>query len=180
MTEVAVVGIGGWGKNLARNYFQIADANLRYVCDLDKAKLDAAHTQYPGVRAVDDFATMLDDPELDAVVIATTAPTHYRLAKSALQANKDVYVEKPFVLDVTEAEELIKLAEEKKKDDSAAQKTPAPAKGAPAKGASAAPAAPAAAPASGPAPEAKEKKQKPSARFGGSAKAARRKLRKKK
>jgi len=110
MSEIAVVGVGGWGKNLARNYFQIAEANLRYVCDLDEKKLEAARSQYPGVQTTDDFDEMLKDPELDAVVIATTAPTHYRLAKSALLAEKDVYVEKPFVLEVAEAEELIELA----------------------------------------------------------------------
>lgn len=111
MSEIAVVGVGGWGRNLARNYFQIGEANLRYVCDLDEKKLEAALTQYPGVRITNDFDEMLKDPELDAVVIATTGPTHYRLAKKALLAEKDVYVEKPFVLEVPQAEELIELAE---------------------------------------------------------------------
>ncbi|HNP62632.1 MAG TPA: Gfo/Idh/MocA family oxidoreductase [Woeseiaceae bacterium] len=111
MSEIAVVGIGGWGKNLARNYFEIGEANLRYVCDLDEKKLKAAHSQYPGVRCTTDFEEMLKDPELDAVVIATTGPTHYRLARMALLAKKDVYVEKPFVLEVPQAEELIELAE---------------------------------------------------------------------
>ena len=50
MIEVAVVGVGGWGKNLARNYFQIPDANLRYVCDLDEQKLQHSRSQFPGVR----------------------------------------------------------------------------------------------------------------------------------
>lgn len=111
MSEIAVVGIGGWGKNLARNYFQIGEANLRYVCDLDEKKLEVALSQYPGVRTTTDFDEMLKDPELDAVVIATTGPTHYDLAKKALLAEKDVYVEKPFVLEVEQAQELIELAE---------------------------------------------------------------------
>ena len=111
MIEVAVVGVGGWGKNLARNYFQIAEANLRYVCDLDDNKLEAARNQYPGVLTTNNFDEMLTDTGLDAVVIATTAPSHYPLAKAALLANKDVYVEKPFVLEVAEAEELVELAE---------------------------------------------------------------------
>ena len=113
--EVAVVGIGGWGKNLARNYFQIADANLRYVCDLDEQKLAAAASQYPGATPTNDFNQLLNDPELDAIVIATLAPTHYKLAKQALEADKDVYVEKPFVLDVEHAEELIALAESRER-----------------------------------------------------------------
>jgi predicted dehydrogenase len=115
MIEVGVVGIGGWGKNLARNYSQIAEANLRYVCDLDQAKLEQAKRQYPGTRLTSEFQQLLDDPELQAVVIATTAPAHYELCKRALLAGKDVYVEKPFVLDVGHAEELIRLGDEHKR-----------------------------------------------------------------
>ena len=109
--EVAVVGVGGWGKNLARNYFQIPGANLRYACDLDPDKLAIAETQYPGVKTTDDFESLLKDPVLDAIVIATTAPTHYALAKRALRAGKDVYVEKPFVMEVDQARELIDIAD---------------------------------------------------------------------
>jgi len=115
MVEVAVVGIGGWGKNLARNYAQIPEANLRYVCDLDQAKLDQATRQYPGTRMTRSYDEVLADPVLNAVVIATTAPSHYALCKQALLAGKDVYVEKPFVLTVGEAEELIRLGEQHKR-----------------------------------------------------------------
>lgn len=108
--EVAVVGVGGWGKNLARNYAQIPEANLRYVCDLDIAKLENFQRQFPRVRITREFGELLEDPELQAIVIATTAPTHYELCKRALEAGKDVYVEKPFVLRVSEAEDLIDRA----------------------------------------------------------------------
>ena len=106
MIEVAVVGVGGWGKNLARNYYQLPEANLRYICDLDPEKLVSIKRQYPGAQTTNSFDDVLADPELNAVVIATTGPTHYSLAKQALLAGKDVYVEKPFVLDVDEALEL--------------------------------------------------------------------------
>lgn len=112
MTSVAVVGIGGWGKNLARNYYQIAEAELRYVCDLDRDKLASAERQFPGARITTRFDDLLEDSDLDAIVIATTAPSHYELSKASLLAGKDVYVEKPFVLTVREAEELIDLAEQ--------------------------------------------------------------------
>jgi predicted dehydrogenase len=111
MIEVAVVGVGGWGKNLARNYYQLPEANLRYICDLDREKLDRMKQQYPDANTTDRYESVLDDPDLDAIVIATTGPTHYALAKKALLAGKDVYVEKPFVLKVEEAEELTALAE---------------------------------------------------------------------
>ncbi len=115
MIEVAVVGIGGWGKNLARNYSQIPEANLRYICDLDQKKLDQAVRQYPGTRLTRDFNELLADPALNAIVIATTGPSHFPLCKQALQAGKDVYVEKPFVLEVGHAQELIKLAEQQQR-----------------------------------------------------------------
>jgi len=111
MIEVAVVGVGGWGKNLARNYYQLPEANLRYICDLDPEKLKSMKRLYPGTTMSDDFQEILKDPDLNAIVIATTGPTHYTLAKQALLAGKDVYVEKPFVLDVGEAAELTELAE---------------------------------------------------------------------
>lgn len=111
MIEVAVVGVGGWGKNLARNYYQLPDANLRYICDLDTKKLEAMGQLYPGTMTTTDYEEVLADPELHAVVIATLGPTHYPLAKQALAAGKDVYVEKPFVLEVDHATELTEMAE---------------------------------------------------------------------
>lgn len=111
MIEVAVVGAGGWGKNLARNYSQIPDARLRYVCDLDQKKLDALRPQYPEARMTRDLAEVLQDPAVQAVVIATTGPTHFPLGRQALEAGKDVYIEKPFTLEVGHAEELIRIAE---------------------------------------------------------------------
>jgi len=107
-----VVGVGGWGKNLARNYYQIPEANLRYICDLDRKKLEGIASMYPGTASTTSYDDVLADKSIQAVVIATTGPTHYRLTKQALDAGKDVYVEKPFVLEVHEAEELTALADE--------------------------------------------------------------------
>ncbi|MCI0590803.1 MAG: Gfo/Idh/MocA family oxidoreductase [Gammaproteobacteria bacterium] len=110
MTTVAVVGLGGWGNNLARNYFEIPQCKLRYLCDANASLLRNLQAQLPGPRGVTDFREILRDSEVEAVVLATPAPTHYTLCREALLAGKDVYVEKPFVLDVREAEELIGLA----------------------------------------------------------------------
>ena len=69
MVEIAVVGIGGWGKNLARNYAQIPEANLRYVCDLDQAKLDQA-TQAAKARIISNHAKngMPTDPSQNSAL----------------------------------------------------------------------------------------------------------------
>ncbi len=112
---VAVVGVGGWGKNLARNYSQIPTARLKYLCDLDADKLAAVHSQFPAENTTTEFGDLIADPELDAIVIATTGPSHYSLCKQALMADKDVYVEKPFVLSVAEAEEIVALADERER-----------------------------------------------------------------
>jgi UDP-2-acetamido-3-amino-2,3-dideoxy-glucuronate N-acetyltransferase len=56
---------------------------------------------------------LLADPSVDAVALATPAVTHYEMAKAALQAGKDVLVEKPLAVDVKHGEELVKVAEEK-------------------------------------------------------------------
>ena len=111
MLNVAVVGVGGWGKNLARNFFQIPDCSLRYVCDLSPRRLQEIQRQLPGTAVTTRFEDVVADPELDACVIATTAASHYGLAKAALRAGKDVFVEKPFVLEVDQAEELVRIAE---------------------------------------------------------------------
>lgn len=111
MVQVAVAGVGGWGKNLVRNYSQIPQCSLKYICDLDRKKLEQLRLQLPSIKVTTSFADLLEDPDLQAIIVATTAPTHYTLCKAALQAGKDVYVEKPFVLAVAQAEELIQVAQ---------------------------------------------------------------------
>src|SRR3989441_5728051 len=112
MLNVAVVGVGGWGKNLARNYFQIPDCSLKYICDLNRDRLEGLQRQLPGTAITTRFQDLVTDPDLQAIVIATTASTHYALCKAALRAGKDVFVEKPFVLEVPQADELVRIAEQ--------------------------------------------------------------------
>jgi predicted dehydrogenase len=115
MITLAVVGVGGWGKNLARNYHEMPDCRLKYLCDLDREKLDGVQRQLPGTTATTDFDAILRDHEVQAVVVATPARTHYALCKQALEHGKDVYVEKPFVLETRQAEELIDLAKQRER-----------------------------------------------------------------
>jgi len=108
--NVAVVGVGGWGKNIARNYSEIPKANLRYLCDLDPGKLEKNAVQLKPQKTTETFSDLLNDEQLHAIIVATPAPTHYTLCRQALLAGKDVYVEKPFVLSTKEARELVDLA----------------------------------------------------------------------
>jgi len=110
MVGVAVVGAGNWGRNLVRNFASLPGAELRYVCDTnEKARLAMAQA-YPKIRAVTELAAPLHDPAVEAVVVATDAPSHYHVAKAALEAGKHVYVEKPLTLSAAQAQELTDLA----------------------------------------------------------------------
>ncbi len=109
MTKIGLVGLGYWGPNLARNFGELAD--LRWLCDLDPELREHFAERYPNARVTGDFDELLNDPELEAVVIATPAPTHYELAKRALEAGKHVLVEKPPALNAADAEDLLATAE---------------------------------------------------------------------
>ena len=108
---MAQIGVGQWGKNLLRNFAELAE--LRWICDLDDARLQQFAPRYPSARATTSIDDVLDDDELDAVVVATPVPTHYELAKRVLDAGKHVFVEKPPAMRGAEMEELCELAEER-------------------------------------------------------------------
>jgi predicted dehydrogenase len=103
------VGLGYWGRNLARVFDDEAD--LAWLCDASEALREEFARRYPNARLTGDFAEMIAAADVDAVVIATPVPTHFPLAKAALEAGKHVFVEKPPAMRVAEMEELIAIAE---------------------------------------------------------------------
>jgi predicted dehydrogenase len=112
MVTVAVVGAGGWGKNLIRNFYEIPTCRLKSICDLNEKALAAAQAGHKGAEVTADVAAVLGDPEVDAVVVATHAAGHYALACQALAAGKHVFVEKPMTLSPADAEDLVRRADE--------------------------------------------------------------------
>lgn len=108
--QVGVVGCGYWGPNLIRNLAYLPGATLRALCDLDQAKLKAMSALYNPTYNTSDYNALLGDDDLQAIVIATSAHTHYDLAKAALEAGKHIMVEKPIALHSHEAAELVSLA----------------------------------------------------------------------
>jgi predicted dehydrogenase len=110
MRRVGVVGLGAWGWNVARNFAEIKDCKLVTCCDMDERRRAAAARAWPEVNPVATFDEMLAQ-EIDAVVIASPAVTHYELSKKALLMGRDVFVEKPFTLNLGHAEELVELAD---------------------------------------------------------------------
>jgi UDP-2-acetamido-3-amino-2,3-dideoxy-glucuronate N-acetyltransferase len=111
--NVAVVGVGHWGKNLVRNFYDLGV--LSVLCDAQGSVEASYRSQYQKVRFCREFSEVLTDPSITAVALATPAVTHYEMAKAALEAGKDVFVEKPLAVEVMHGETLVKLAEAKRR-----------------------------------------------------------------
>jgi predicted dehydrogenase len=111
VTRVGVAGLGHWGPNLARNFDEVAE--LAWLCDVSPEHLDRFAHRYPQAKTTTEFDDLLNDPALDAVVIATPVPTHADLAKRALAFGKHVFVEKPPAMRGDEMEENVQLAAER-------------------------------------------------------------------
>ncbi len=107
--NVGQAGLGHWGKNLVRNFDELAD--LTWICEADEARRAEFGARYPNARVPASFEEMLADDSLEAVVVATPVITHAELAKRALEAGKHVLVEKPPALTAGEVEELVATAE---------------------------------------------------------------------
>ena len=108
--RIGVVGLGYWGPNLARNFAALPGAELRWCCDASEAARDRAAQQHPGVRVTAELSDLLDDPELDAIALATPVSTHADLAVRVLQAGKHCFVEKPLAQSVADAERVVAAA----------------------------------------------------------------------
>lgn len=107
--RVAVIGAGNWGKNHVRVFYGLGV--LAAVAEADSSLRSKISEQYPEVTVYEDHFRVFNNPEIDAVVIATPASSHYTISKEALLAGKDVLVEKPMTLAEEEAAELVDLAE---------------------------------------------------------------------
>jgi predicted dehydrogenase len=107
MIKIGVIGYGYWGPNLVRNFMLAPGSAVTRVSDLREERLTPLHKQYPGVKTCTRPADMINDPHIDAVVIATPVSSHYELALTALQAGKHVLVEKPLASTSDQARRLI-------------------------------------------------------------------------
>jgi len=110
--SLAIIGSGYWGKNLVRNFHQLGA--LKLICDKNETILASFKEQYPDVDTCLALSDVLRRHDLQSVVIATPAETHYTLAREALLAGKHVFVEKPLALTEEEGQQLVELADEKK------------------------------------------------------------------
>jgi len=109
--NIAVVGCGYWGKNLVRNFAELGA--LHTICDSSPEALSQFDTLYPDIGRETSFDRVLANKEIRGVVISSPAALHYSIAKQALLAGKDVFVEKPFTSTSSEGQELVELSDKR-------------------------------------------------------------------
>lgn len=115
MINVGVIGAGYWGINHVRTFNALTTCNLKTVADLSSASLERVKGISSSIHTTDDYMRVLDDKDIDAVIIATDAESHYKLAADAMNAGKHVLVEKPLALTAADGESLVQLAESSKR-----------------------------------------------------------------
>ena len=114
MLNIGVIGYGYWGPNILRNFNTIEGVKVISVCDRDVKALQRAKKAAFGIDFVSDYREITDSRSIDVVAIVTPVSTHYDIAKRSLKNGKHVFVEKPFTVKSSQAEELIVLAQKKK------------------------------------------------------------------
>lgn len=110
MINVGIVGYGYWGPNLARSFFEVKDSCVKMICDLSDEKLKNAQQRHPSAIVTCNFTDLIENPEIDAIAIATPVQTHYDLVLAALRAGKHVLVEKPMTETSAQAKHLVEEA----------------------------------------------------------------------
>lgn len=110
LMRIGVIGAGHWGKNLIKTLDKLGV--LAAIAEPSATARTSFMEIYPQVAHFSTYQAMLAT-EVEAVAIATPAYTHYQIAKAALRAGKDVFLEKPMTLSIQEAEDLVRLAEER-------------------------------------------------------------------
>ena len=108
--KLAIIGCGKWGKNHVKTSYKLLGDNLKIIYDIDKNNFENAKVISDKFNFTSDFNDILTSKEINSVIIATPANTHFEIAKKCLLHNKHVLVEKPITLISNEAKELVKIA----------------------------------------------------------------------
>lgn len=115
MISVGVIGAGYWGPNLIRNFWEINDTRVSMACDVRPERLKFINKRYPSIKVSTKLDDIMNNPDIDAVAVATHAASHYELTKKALEKGKHVFVEKPMAMTGDEALELHQLSKKHNK-----------------------------------------------------------------
>jgi len=108
--RIAVIGCGYWGVNYLRVLSELQETSLSAICEPRGARLAEVGARYPDAALVQDLGELLQRDDVDAVVIATGATSHYGVARRCIEAGRHVLIEKPLATEVDQGEELVDLA----------------------------------------------------------------------
>ena len=111
--SVALVGAGYWGKKLLPKFVDHRKSWVQTICDLHPAHRAEVNRAYPDIPTTDSVDSILSDPGVDAIILATPPATHFSLAQRAIGAGKHIWVEKPLALRAEEGRELVALSQAK-------------------------------------------------------------------
>ena len=111
--NIGVIGAGYWGKNYIRNLYELG--NLYFICDDNKNIIEEFNKQYPAIKTTNNYQDVLNYKNIDGVVIATPASSHYQVSKEFLFKGINVLTEKPLSLNLSEAEDLINISKKNNK-----------------------------------------------------------------
>lgn len=112
--NIALIGYGYWGPNLAKNIKDLAGTNLVGICEADTLRLERARQVFGnGIEYTNDYKKIISSPEVDAVAVATQTEPSYQIVIDALEAGKHVFIEKPIASTVERAQNIKKVAEKK-------------------------------------------------------------------
>ncbi|MBI2059045.1 MAG: Gfo/Idh/MocA family oxidoreductase [Nitrospirae bacterium] len=115
MIRIGLIGYGEWGPNHFRHFSTLPGSRVVCVCDLNATRLESLRPTHPDLELVSDADAVLGRKDIDAVVIATPATTHFQLVKAALESGKDVLCEKPLTLKSSESDLLHEMAQRTKR-----------------------------------------------------------------
>ena len=115
MIRIGQIGFGYWGPNLTRNFASLDNVRIAGIFDPSSSSVEKFKSQYTDSKAYSDAESLINDNDIDAIVVATPADSHYELSKKSLLAGKHIFVEKPLALRASECEELIKISENNNK-----------------------------------------------------------------
>lgn len=115
MVNLGLIGLGTWGKNVLRNFNSLTDCKVLVCSDSNPEQIKKIQPNYPGIKFTRNKEEIFQDKNIDAVAIVTPPASHFELVRDALLNDKDVFVEKPMVLDVDKGKEILKLSQNKNK-----------------------------------------------------------------
>jgi len=110
MITIAQLGCGYWGPNLLRNFSAQPQCHVKWVAEEDPKRREYVEANYPKTQTTPYWREAINDTDVDAVLIATPASTHYTLGRACLEADKHIFVEKPLAMCVSDADALVQLA----------------------------------------------------------------------